>query len=151
MEPRVFPSSIHWATGMLLSVVSVLMVVLPLYALAFEDLSFWNVIISMIFLAVGFLFYWILKDTKYTFTEDTLHYCCGPFRGKINVADIRAIEHQEGFYCYSLVKPALGFNGLYIHYNSFDDVYISPKDKEGFVNYLLTTNPKILIKGNKTA
>jgi hypothetical protein len=148
MEPIVFKSSIHWSSGILLTVVAFFIVLMPSLGLAFEKLDIYETIAAIVIIFIGFCMFWILLDTKYTFKEGYLYYCSGPIRGKIKIESIRAIEHQKGWYCKSFLKPSLGYNGLYIYYNKFDDIYLSPKDKSAFVNYLLTTSPKILIKDN---
>lgn len=149
MEPRVFRSSIDWSTGVLLTVVSFLIIIMPLLGLLYEDLGLPETIAAIVVLVIGLCMFWILFDTKYTIKDTYLYYCSGPIRGKIHIPSIREIEYQKGWYCKSFLKPSLGYNGLYIYYNKFDDIYLSPKEQSQFVNYLLTTNPKILIKGNK--
>ena len=149
MEQRVFQSSIHWSTGVLLTVVGFFIVLMPLLGLLFEDLNIYETIAAVVVISIGLCMFWILLDTKYTFKNGYLYYCSGPIRGKIRIDSIRAIEHQKGWYCKSFLKPSLGYNGLYVYYNKFDDIYLSPKEKSDFVNYLLTTSPKILIKDNK--
>ena len=149
MEPIIFKSSIHWSSGLLLIIVSFFIVLMPLLGLAYENLNIYDSIAAVVVLLIGLCLFWILFDTKYTFKEGYLYYCSGPIRGKMKIESIHAIEHQKGWYCKSFLKPALGYNGLYVYYNKFDDIYLSPKDKVAFVNYLLTTNPKILIKDNK--
>ena len=103
----------------------------------------------VIFSTVGSVFaaliVWILLDTRYKIKDNQMHYYCGPIRGKINIQSIRKIEHLKTCYTYSLLKPALGIKGLVIHYNQFDDVYISPKEKEKFVAELLKINPNITV------
>lgn len=148
MEPIIFKSSIHWSSGVLLTVVSFFIVLMPSLGLAFENLDIYETIAAVVVIFIGFCMFWILLDTKYSFKDDYLYYCSGPIRGKILIESIRAIEHQKGWYCKSFLKPSLGYNGLYIYYNKFDDIYLSPKDKSAFVNYLLTSSPKILIKDN---
>jgi hypothetical protein len=149
MEPLVFRSSIHWSSGVLLTVLSFFSVLMPTLGFIYEDLGFPEIIAAIVVMIIGVGMFWILIDTKYTFKGDYLHYCSGPIRGKIHMETIHAIEHQKGWYCKSFLKPSLDYNGVYIYYNKFDDIYLSPKDKSEFVNYLLTTNPKILIKDNK--
>ena len=92
------------------------------------------------------LFLWIVFDTKYTIKENKLYYCSGPIRGKIDVLKINKIENVKTWYVTSVLKPALGSYGLTITYNRFDDIYISPKNKEDFIAELLKINPNIQLK-----
>jgi hypothetical protein len=142
MMQREFKSSIHILSGLLLTILPTGLIAMGIFIL-FESDAVENKIASIVFLLLGLTFFWILFDTKYRFDESHLYYYSGPVRGNIPIYSIRKIKHQKGFISESFLKPALGYNGLYIYYNQFDDIYISPKDKEAFVNYLLTINPKI--------
>ncbi|ESU28650.1 hypothetical protein FLJC2902T_12410 [Flavobacterium limnosediminis JC2902] len=92
----------------------------------------------------GFLI-WTLSDTKYRISDNNLKYYSGPIRGKIDIRQIRKIEHVKTVFVSAILKPALGSHGLMITYNKFDDIYISPKDKENFIAELLKINPNIQI------
>lgn len=142
MIQREFKSSIHVLIGLVLTIFSTGLLATGIF-IFFESSVLVNRIASIVFILLGFTFFWILFDTKYRIDESHLYYYSGPIRGKIPVHSIRKIKHQKGFISESFLKPALGYNGLYIYYNKFDDIYISPKDKDDFVNYLLTSNPKI--------
>ena len=88
---------------------------------------------------------WILFDTKYSIKEENLYYYSGPFRGKITINSIRKIEHHSGLIVPVTYKPALDTKGLIIHYNSFDDIYISPHQEAIFLEELLRINPNIVV------
>jgi hypothetical protein len=89
---------------------------------------------------------WILLDTKYILKENKIFYNSGPFRGIITIENIRKIEHHSGVIVPVTFKPALNTKGLIIHYNSFDDIYISPKQEDLFLEELLKINPNIEIQ-----
>lgn len=97
----------------------------------------------IIIYAVSGLLIWILLDTKYRINKKDFYYCCGPFRGKIAIDKIRKIERWNKWYVTSTMKPALDSDGLIIYYEKFDDIYISPKNKENFIKMLLEINPNI--------
>lgn len=97
----------------------------------------------IIIYAVSGLLIWILLDTKYRINNKDLYYYCGPFRGKIAIDKIRKIERWNKWYVTSTMKPALDSDGLIIYYEKFDDIYISPKNKENFIKMLLEINPNI--------
>jgi len=88
---------------------------------------------------------WILLDTKYSIDEEILYFYSGPFRGKININSIRKIEHHSGLIVPVTYKPALDTKGLILYYNSFDDIYISPKEVNVFLEELLKINPNITV------
>jgi hypothetical protein len=102
-------------------------------------------IFNTIMIGIISMIIWILLDTKYNIIEDILYYYSGPFRGKININSIRKIEHHSGLIVPVTYKPALDTKGLIIHYNSFDDIYISPKKQEIFIQELLKINPNIKV------
>lgn len=88
---------------------------------------------------------WVLLDTRYTIKGNQLYYCSGPIRGRIDILKIHQLEHVTTWYVTSLIKPALGYYGLTVRYNKFDDIYISPKEKEKFIAELLKINPDIKV------
>lgn len=100
----------------------------------------------IIVLASAFLLLWILLDTKYIIDHSFLYYYSGPIRGKIDIFNINTIEIQKKWFVNSSLKPALGTKGLVIKYNKYDDIYISPRDKQKFIETILDLNPQIEIK-----
>lgn len=96
-----------------------------------------------IMISIVIAFMWILLDTKYSIKENNIFYNSGPFRGTIAIESIRKIEHHSGIIVPVTFKPALNTKGLIIHYNSFDDIYISPNQEELFLEELLKINPNI--------
>lgn len=86
---------------------------------------------------------WIRYDTYYILTSTYLYYRSGPIRGKITIKNITKIKSHHGLIVQSFLKPALGYDGLYIFYNKFDDIYLSPLDKEGFKKKLMEFNTTI--------
>lgn len=100
----------------------------------------------VIILAVAILLLWILLDTKYIIDHSYLYYYSGPIRGKIDIFNIHSIEVQKKWFVSATLKPALGTKGFIIKYNSYDDIYVSPRDKQKFVETLLELNPMIEIK-----
>jgi hypothetical protein len=90
---------------------------------------------------------WTLLDTRYVIKRGFLFYRSGPFRGRIDIKKIQTIKHFSGLYVPVNMKPALDTNGFIITYNnSFDDVYVSPKEGDNFLKELLKVNPDIIIK-----
>ena len=92
------------------------------------------------------LLLWILLGTNYSIEGSYLKYKSGPLKGKIDIFRIHTIEHQKKGIVSSNLKPALGSKGLIIKYNKFDDIYISPKKKQEFINALLEINSHIEVK-----
>jgi len=92
------------------------------------------------------LLLWILVGTNYKIEGSYLKYKSGPIKGKIDIFRIHTIEHQKNWFVGNTLKPALGTKGLIIKYNKFDDIYISPKKKQEFINALLEINSHIEVK-----
>lgn len=87
----------------------------------------------------------MLLDTKYIVSGNTLSYRSGPIRGKIDILKIRKIEENNSFIKYSTLKPGLSYRGFVIHFNAYDDIFISPDNKEKFVALMLEINPEIQV------
>ncbi len=102
-------------------------------------------IFNTIMIGIISMIIWILLDTKYSINEEILCFYSGPFRGKININSIRKIEHHSGLIVPVTYKPALDTKGLIIHYDSFDDIYISPEEEDVFLEELLKINPNITV------
>lgn len=97
----------------------------------------------LLLVPVAFLL-WLWMDTWYRIGDGSLVYRSGPFRGRIAIASIREITKNKTL-CVGF-KPALGQKGLIIRYNGWDEIYISPRDKETFLAELLRKNGAIVLK-----
>ena len=104
-----------------------------------------SLIPTMILLLVCAFIVWVLLDTRYVIRNNKLLYRSGPFRGGFDISKIRKIEYFSGYNIPTSIKPALDFKGFIIHYNRFDDVYVSPKNANVFLETLQKLNPKIEI------
>jgi hypothetical protein len=100
-------------------------------------------IFNAIMITIVLALVWILLDTKYILKENKIFYNSGPFRGSIAIESIKKIKHHSGLIVPVTFKPALNTKGIIIHYNSFDDIYISPKQEDLFIEELLKVNPDI--------
>lgn len=94
------------------------------------------------------LFLWIYFGTYYKIENDYLYHRSGPFFGKMKISSIQKITYHSGWYVPVVYKPSTDIIGLIIVYNKFDDIYLSPKNRELFVKDLITINPKIEIIKN---
>lgn len=103
-------------------------------------------IFNTIMITIVLSLIWILLDTKYILKENKIFYNSGPFRGTIAIESIRKIERHSGIIVPVTYKPALDTKGLIIYYNRFDDIYISPKQVDLFLEELLKINPDIEIR-----
>ena len=90
------------------------------------------------------LFTWIWFGTTYRLDEEHLTYRSGFSRGKIAVKDITEINPHVRAWVGN--RPALSFRHLRIRYNSYDDVFIAPKEEEAFIEDLWERNPEIVVR-----
>lgn len=85
----------------------------------------------------------MIQKTEYTISEDMLHVKSGFLvNKKIDVKTIRKIEHSKSI----ISAPALSRDRLLLIYNKFDDILISPNEKQEFIDELLKINPNIEVK-----
>ncbi|MGB0431566.1 MAG: PH domain-containing protein [Bacteroidia bacterium] len=94
------------------------------------------------FLIIGLLL-WIWFKTNYAFTGNDLICKAGPFNANIDIKSIRKVDLRKKMW--AGFRPALDFKGIVIHYEKYNEIFISPKDTEGFISVLLRMNPTIKI------
>lgn len=75
---------------------------------------------------------WVLVGTYYTLSVDTLWVRSGPFRWVISVTQITAVTPSGR----PSSGPALSLDRLRIDYGRGRSVWVSPRDKTGFVQEL---------------
>lgn len=61
---------------------------------------------------------------------------------KVKISEIKSIEYTNNPFS----SPAASFKRLYITVNKFDDVIISPNNRQAFINCLKSINPSISVK-----
>ncbi len=89
------------------------------------------------------LILWILLDTRYVIKNGLLLYRSGPFRGRIEIEQIKKIQNYSGLFVPVTMKPALDSKGYIISYNNHEDVFVSPKKSNVFLEELIKINPRI--------
>lgn len=93
--------------------------------------------------AVILLLFWLYFGTRYELTSSDFNYYFGPFRGKI--ALIRIKEVVVGTTVWVGFRPATARNGILIKYDTYEELYISPKTNESFVIALKELKSDIII------
>lgn len=88
---------------------------------------------------------WVLLDTRYVLRNNFLFYRSGPIRGRIAIGKIKSIRKHSGLFVPVTLKPALDVKGYIITYNQYDDIFISPKNPDEFIQELKKINPDIVI------
>ena len=134
MNEKVYKSKIDWWLGLPL--------VYPIFRSIqsiFEGEWYGYLVLSLTLLLIVF----ISKSTRYIITENLLIVkCMFIVNDRIEISKIRKIEKTNSI----LSSPALSLDRIAIKFNKFDEVYISPKEKQAFVEELLNVNPDIEIK-----
>ncbi len=86
---------------------------------------------------------WVLLDTRYVIKNNFLLYRSGPIRGRIDITKIKSIKRFSGLNVPVMLKPALDTKGFIVTYNQFDDLFISPKMSDIFIEEIKKINPQI--------
>ena len=120
--------------------IAVVLFLLLVLNIMHQDLTLLPIIILSMVIA---LIVWVLLDTRYVIKKTFLLYRSGPFRGRIDIKKINKVRWFSGLYVPVTMKPALGTNGFIITYNNIEDLYVSPKKAEKFIEDLLKVNPTI--------
>ncbi|MGR3764415.1 PH domain-containing protein [Rossellomorea sp. NS-SX7] len=84
---------------------------------------------------------WLIAATYYEINGEVLKVAAGPIRYKIHIHTIRAVEASNN----PISSPALSLDRLKITYNQRNTVFISPKEKQEFINEILKINPNIRV------
>jgi hypothetical protein len=100
--------------------------------------------IIVLSLVTGFIV-WVLLDTRYVIKNNFLLYRSGPIRGKVDITKIKSLKRFSGLNVPVMLKPALDTKGFIVTYNQFDDLFISPKMSEVFIEEIRKINPQIEI------
>ena len=86
---------------------------------------------------------WLLLDTHYTFTADTLRVQCGPFCWRIALAEVTEVSPSRSW----VSSPALSLDRLRIRYGRGRSILLSPREKQRFVEQLRQQCPHVLVTG----
>lgn len=128
---KIYKSKIDWWLGLVLvypifrSIVSII---------EGEWLGYLGIVLCLLFIV------FISKSTRYIIAENQLIVkCMFIVNDRIEISKIRKIEKTNSV----LSSPALSLDRIAIKFNKFDEVYISPKERQNFLNDLLLINPNI--------
>jgi len=105
-----------------------------------EKHEYWTII--LVFGVVGLLF-WMYFGTNYELSKDEFIYRNGPINGKISIH--RITEIVKGKTLWVGCRPATSRKGLIVKYDKYNEIYISPKTNEVFIEKILEINNKIKI------
>lgn len=103
-----------------------------------------NIFILLISLLITVFFLWIWFGTYYQLVDEYFIYKSGPLKKKIPINKIFKIK--KNVRSFSGMRPALSFEYIQIKYNTYDEVFIAPKDEDKFIADLINKNSKITIE-----
>ena len=128
---KVFTSKIDWWFGLVL--------LYPIFRSIVGIIEGdWLGYLGIVLIAAIIIFF--SKTTQYIINDTQLIIkCMFIVNEKIDIEKIKKIEKTSSI----LSSPALSLDRIAIKYNKFDEIYISPKEKQLFVNELLLINPNI--------
>jgi hypothetical protein len=128
---KVFTSKIDWWFGLVL--------LYPIYRSIIGMINGdWLGYVGIVLIAVLIVFF--SKTTQYIVNDTQLVIqCMFIVNEKIDIEKIRKIEKTSSI----LSSPALSLDRIAIKYNTYDEIYISPKEKQLFIDELLLINPTI--------
>jgi hypothetical protein len=92
-------------------------------------------ILSLVFIGIILLISFLFYNTRYTIEGENLLI----WRAKIDINSIRKVYKTRN----PLSSPALSLDRLAVVYNKFDEVLISPVERDDFIQELLKINPNI--------
>lgn len=132
---KIYKSKVDWWLGLLLVYpiyLSVASLIKEQWIYGFAGLAF----------VIGVVLF-VSKTTRYIINDTQLIVkSLWIVNNTIDISKIRKIEKTNSI----LSSPALSLDRIALYYNKYDEVYISPKEKQDFLNNLLEINPNIEVK-----
>ncbi|MFZ4679742.1 MAG: PH domain-containing protein [Flavobacterium sp.] len=128
---KIYKSKVDWWLGLVL--------VYPIFRsfasiIEGEWIGYIGIVLCLLFIV------FISKSTRYIISENHLIVkCMFIVNDKIEISKIRKIEKTNSI----LSSPALSLDRIAIKFNKYDEVYISPKESQAFIDELLKINPEI--------
>ena len=84
--------------------------------------------------------------TYYEIQDEVLVISMFFYKTQIKISEIRILKYSNSIIKTNLYKPGFHHKGIEIMYHKYDDIFISPENKEQFIAKLLEINPNIEIK-----
>jgi hypothetical protein len=128
---KIYKSKVDWWLGLVL--------VYPIFRsvasiIEGEWIGYIGILLCLLFIV------FISKSTRYIISENHLIVkCMFIVNNKIEISKIRKIEKTNSI----LSSPALSLDRIAIKFNKYDEVYISPKERQAFIDELLKINSEI--------
>lgn len=84
--------------------------------------------------------------TYYEIQKDDLIISMFFYKVRIKISEIRIVKYSNSIIKTNIYKPGFHHKGIEILYHKYDDIFISPQNREQFIAQLQEHNPTIEIK-----
>ena len=84
--------------------------------------------------------------TYYEIQENVLLVSMFFYKTKIKISEIRTIKYSNSIMKTNFYKPGCHHKGIEIVYHKYDDIFISPNNRDQFIAQLIEQNPTIEIR-----
>ncbi|PHX61817.1 MAG: hypothetical protein CK517_03480 [Flavobacteriales bacterium] len=84
--------------------------------------------------------------TYYEIQENLLVVSMFFYKTKIKISEIRTIKYSNSIMKTNFYKPGFHQRGIEIVYHKYDDIFISPNNRDQFIEQLIEQNPTIEIR-----
>lgn len=99
-----------------------------------------------IYVFIILLFTILFYTTYYEIQKEVLIISMFFYKTKIKISEIRTIQYSNSIIKTNFYKPGFHHKGIEIMYHKYDDIFISPGNRDQFIAQLLEINPNIEIK-----
>lgn len=100
-----------------------------------------NIVVYIVGILNNALLLWLWFGTNYKIDDEKLIVKTGPFKSTIEIKNIKKLRATKTL----LAGPALSIDRIEIQYKRYDFVIVSPKEKQKFIEFLLSKNKSIEI------
>ena len=98
-----------------------------------------NIVVYIVGILNNALLLWLWFGTSYKIDDENLIVKSGPFKSTIDIKSIKKLRATKTL----LAGPALSIDRIEIQYKRYDSVIVSPKEKNKFIESLLSKNKSI--------
>ena len=98
-----------------------------------------NIVVYIVGILNNALLLWLWFGTNYKIDDEYLIVRSGPFKSTIDIKSIKKLRATKTL----LAGPALSIDRIEIQYKRYDSVIVSPKEKNKFIESLLSKNKSI--------
>jgi hypothetical protein len=102
--------------------------------------------IGILILLLSVLITVTFLTTYYEIQESLLIVTMFFYKTKIKISEIKTIKYSNSIIKTNFYKPGFHHRGIEIVYHKYDDIFISPNNRDQFIEQLIEQNPTIEIR-----